>query len=299
METVSDEEIEDMTESLLFWEEESLRAELDINLQEQTNATSCENKPSLGSLLKFKNGTPGKFTTTIENLISLYNDFNPNTAVEEMFTPAKPLEQLYLSSSIMDTRLMKAVINFLIAKNFVPRETVFQRKFYTMWFDTYQRSENAAMDSSSGFEHVFLGEIDPEEGAIGFHNWLYLMNEDSERNISYNGYIKYLELNEKASVILINFKWRDNCKPQSSMFLGTTPEFEFALYTLCWFTRPNRLCPVLLGGKRFSVQTYVKVNHYGDKLVSTAYPVMSGTNYTSSSISVLGAALLFFYFTKT
>ena len=40
---------------------------------------------------------------------------------------------------------------------------------YELWFGPYARD---APDSSSGFEHVFMGEIDSGEVG-GFHNWVH------------------------------------------------------------------------------------------------------------------------------
>ncbi|CAG7836819.1 unnamed protein product [Allacma fusca] len=295
METVSDQELKEMTESLLFWEDASLWKELDINLREQTNDTTCDAKPNLSNLLRFKN--PPRFSPTYQNLILLYNDFNPNITEEEKVDIKKINEQGFFQSSLLDTRSMKAVANFLIHKKFISKEIVFPRKFQTMWFDTYKRSSKAAPYSSSGFEHVFLGEIEPKKETIGFHNWFYLMNEQNERTFNYHGHFNYLELNKKASVISINFDWKDHCKTRSSMFIGTSPEFEFALYTLCWFTRPGQLCPVVLGGKAMSIQTYVHTNQYGTQFVAAAYPVLSdSTAIPTSSKLILGFALIMIYF---
>ncbi len=38
-----------------------------------------------------------------------------------------------------------------------------------LWFGTYDRG---APDSSSGFERVFMGEIDSENEVGGYHNWI-------------------------------------------------------------------------------------------------------------------------------
>ena len=47
--------------------------------------------------------------------------------------------------------------------------TDFSNKAYELWFDPYARG---APDSSSGFEHVFLGEVDGSKVG-GFHNWIF------------------------------------------------------------------------------------------------------------------------------
>ncbi len=52
-------------------------------------------------------------------------------------------------------------------------EKEFIRNLYRLWFYSYGRGE--ARGSSSGFEHVFVGEIDSKNGetvAAGLHNWI-------------------------------------------------------------------------------------------------------------------------------
>ena len=52
-------------------------------------------------------------------------------------------------------------------------EEEFIRNLFKLWFYSYSRGE--ARCASSGFEHVFVGEIDSkgdEEQAAGLHNWI-------------------------------------------------------------------------------------------------------------------------------
>ena len=56
-----------------------------------------------------------------------------------------------------------------------------------MWFYGYQRK---SYRDSSGFEHVFVGEI--SRGAVtGFHNWLQFYHLERTNQIDYRGYLKY------------------------------------------------------------------------------------------------------------
>lgn len=57
-------------------------------------------------------------------------------------------------------------------------------------------------------------------------------------------------------------------KPTTSMFVGTPPELEMALYTLCVvMDRDN--CTVSLGGKKFLIKTYA-FDRGEDKLVASS-----------------------------
>lgn len=60
-------------------------------------------------------------------------------------------------------------------------------------------------------------------------------------------------------------------KPTNSMFVGTSPELEMALYTLCFQVRPDGSCPLTYNGKTFNIQTYI-FRYRGKDLVGSAYP---------------------------
>lgn len=55
------------------------------------------------------------------------------------------------------------------------------------------------------------------------------------------------------------------------MFVGTSPEFEIALYTVCFYARPGARCPVKLNGKNVNIQTHY-MNRLGNRYVASAFP---------------------------
>lgn len=85
--------------------------------------------------------------------------------------------------------------------------------------------------------------------------------------------IKCLSL-QKSNLLKVHFRWSNVIKHSGSMFVGTSPELEMALYTVCFFTRPDDRCPLSLGGKTFGIQTrryYLRGNK--GTVIGTAYPV--------------------------
>ena len=55
--------------------------------------------------------------------------------------------------------------------------------------------------------------------------------------------------------IKLRFFWGNYLKHSSSMLIGTSPELELALFTLCYRTRPNMKCRVSLGENKFNIKT--------------------------------------------
>ena len=66
--------------------------------------------------------------------------------------------------------------------------------------------------------------------------------EEKAGRFDYLGYIKPRVRGTKCTVpheweqlVTIQFAWGDEVKPVSSSLIGTSPEFEMALYSLCFF----------------------------------------------------------------
>lgn len=58
---------------------------------------------------------------------------------------------------------------------------------YKLWFYRYRRLEYR---DSSGFEHVFVGEI--SRGKVtGFHNWLQFYHLERNKKLDYRGFMRY------------------------------------------------------------------------------------------------------------
>lgn len=66
--------------------------------------------------------------------------------------------------------------------------------------------------------------------------------------------------------------FKGKTKPVNSMFIGTLPEFDLAIYTVCFVMNRNK-CPVSFGGKKVKVQTF-PLQYDGKRMVGAAYPVI-------------------------
>jgi poly(U)-specific endoribonuclease len=122
----------------------------------------------------------------------------------------------------------------------VPNDTAgFQKLLKTVWLELYNRTKGGPKDSS-GFEHVFCGEV--RDGKIsGFHNWVrfYLEERKGTSVLDYRGYIKPKSHGDAPSdsddhVLTLQFVHNGATKELGTMFIGTSPEFEIAAYTICF-----------------------------------------------------------------
>jgi poly(U)-specific endoribonuclease len=100
-----------------------------------------------------------------------------------------------------------------------------------IWFALYRRQAGGPLDSS-GFEHVFVGEVRGGE-ISGFHNWIRFYLEEKKGTVDYRGYIKPRQAGESEAdsndhVLTINFTWNLVNKQIGTLFIGVSPEWEIA-----------------------------------------------------------------------
>lgn len=76
---------------------------------------------------------------------------------------------------------------------------------------------------------------------------------------------------QKGKIVKQKFDWNNKEKQIGSMFVGTSPEFEIALYTVCYYSRPGARCPVKLNGRNVIIQTHY-INRQGKRYIGSAYP---------------------------
>ncbi|XP_015771202.1 PREDICTED: poly(U)-specific endoribonuclease-like isoform X1 [Acropora digitifera] len=107
-----------------------------------------------------------------------------------------------------------------------------------IWFD--KCSKKGRGPNICGFKHTFVGEVrydGPKKNMIveGFHNWIHFVSEEMARKLSYFPPPSKF-VHGPPALISANFEWRGAKKPDgSSFFIGTSPAFEMALYTACFF----------------------------------------------------------------
>lgn len=73
-------------------------------------------------------------------------------------------------------------------------------------------------------------------------------------------------------MLTLNFEMDGLVQTNRTIFVGTMPELEMSLYTICFYARPNNACPVSLGGTKFVIYTH-SFTHFGKEVIDLGFPV--------------------------
>ncbi|XP_065562817.1 uridylate-specific endoribonuclease-like isoform X1 [Artemia franciscana] len=262
--SVTDTELRDLSSQLFILDEANSAASAVLNLQGSTSQGSYTDKapePLFTSVPEdlLNSGTYAMFRSTWDNYVY-------DVTIAEDVTEEERIEETTLIDAILASDVGQTAANFLISKGYFADLASYRSYFDTIWFGLYTRGGGPL--GSSGFEHVLVGEI--KDGISGFHNWARFWEEERIGEMNYLGYIKTADLNGNT-LIEMPMQWQGYNKAISSILVGTSPELELSLYTVCFVTRPNSKCPVAANGQFFSVQTY-DLKQNGGTYVGTAYP---------------------------
>ncbi|RHY26213.1 hypothetical protein DYB32_007798, partial [Aphanomyces invadans] len=181
---------------------------------------------------------------TFKLFTALLDNYERGTGVAETVTREELKENEEFIDAIAETKNGK----------FKGDLRAFKRKMHDIWFGLYRRE---VANDSSGFEHVFIGEV--KDGQVsGFHNWIQMYLEEKAGRLDYLGYIKpkqrgrsTLEPDEYEQLVSHELVW---IMVWSSL-IGVSPEFEMALYTLC-FLNGEEANEVQLGPYRAIIKCF-------------------------------------------
>ncbi|XP_015428900.1 PREDICTED: poly(U)-specific endoribonuclease homolog [Dufourea novaeangliae] len=268
--TITDEDLEKLAEALFIKDNNNANRHITLNLQKQTSSSSTTDDAPQPL---FTVNTEAFQGPTIQRVISIYDNYQPDTNVNEHISPLQRQEESLLVDTFLSTNVMSAAMRFLADKGQIRKDYYdYKENLRKIWFNLFSRGQGKI--GSSGFEHVFMAELkNAATGTevVGLHNWIFYSKEEASGKADYNGYLKKVDLGDKASIVKIRTKYSGQDKPVTTIFVGTSPELEMALYTVCFYARPDGNCPVSLGGTKFNIVTY-KFRYRGNDLVGTAYP---------------------------
>ncbi|KAF5195960.1 Poly(U)-specific endoribonuclease [Thalictrum thalictroides] len=210
---------------------------------------------------------------TYSRFCSLLDNYNPNEGAKEVVTSEERQEEEAFIEEISRTAPIKYLHKYLTAKRVVSEDyQSFKKLMINLWFGLYGRGGGSSC--SSAFEHVFVGEIKQqgEDTVSGFHNWLQFYLEEAKGRVDYQGYIfprrRGQTPDSETQLLTLQFEWNGVLKSVSSSLIGVSPEFEVALYTLCFF----------MGGEDNHIQlgpysVNIKCYRLGNDKIGSVFPI--------------------------
>ena len=191
---------------------------------------------------------------TFSTFMALFDNYIAEAGQTEVVTNEERAENKAFLHAIMETPVMKYVHHYLLAsgKTHAQDSDAFILVLNQLWFELYTRTHGGKLDSS-GFEHVFIGEI--KDGQVtGMHNWIRIYLEEKQKTLDYRGFIKprYRGIpttspDDHSQLLSMQFSWNGVLKKVGTSMIGVSPEFEVALYTLIFFSQPPGKTNIQLG----------------------------------------------------
>ncbi|KAK0159567.1 hypothetical protein PV327_010663 [Microctonus hyperodae] len=259
-------EIEQLSEELLTKDSNNLFKHITMKLQGQKiDGSITDDAPD--NLLTVNDAAWEM--PIIKAVLALYDNYELDAKTKEIVSDEEREEESRFINAIVDTEVMKRTMNFLMDKGYISDDVYeFKNALKRIWFTQFKRSENDA--GSSGFETVFLAEkIDSE--IIGLHNWIYYAKKEADKQLNYLGYIQHTSLGDKGAMVKVRSRLNDTPQDVTTLFVGTSPELEMSLYTMCFYISPNYPCPIKLAGNEFIISTS-RVIYFDKDILVSAYP---------------------------
>eukprot|EP00529_Nitzschia_sp_RCC80_P023058 CAMPEP_0113489350 /NCGR_PEP_ID=MMETSP0014_2-20120614/26483_1 /TAXON_ID=2857 /ORGANISM="Nitzschia sp." /LENGTH=476 /DNA_ID=CAMNT_0000383083 /DNA_START=104 /DNA_END=1534 /DNA_ORIENTATION=+ /assembly_acc=CAM_ASM_000159 len=249
----------------------------DINVQEGKKPFWKEDKAE-DPLFSYVDERQAMNRPTYKSFVALLDNYEPNTGEAEHVSSVERREIDKFLSAVLQTAPMQYCHQYLVANckemDIPESRSEFQELLYKIWFELYRREGRS--NDSSGFEHVFVGEI--KDGKIsGMHNWVQIYLEEKKGNFDYKGYV-YPKSNSDADtnsddhLLSLQFTWHGVEKFVGTSFIGVSPEFEMALYTLCFLMGDEENHVSLDTGTGDTFDLNIRCYKMAHDKVGTAFP---------------------------
>ncbi|KAJ3120494.1 hypothetical protein HK100_012773 [Physocladia obscura] len=213
---------------------------------------------------------------TFNAFVQLLPNFIAEDGIAEVMSQKRTNQQKQFIELVYSTPVMQYTHKYLIAKNLADHDpTRFKDQLYGIWFELYKR---VVQNDTCAFEHTFAGEIRNND-VIGFHNWLTFVVEEKAGRADYRGYIKPKSGKSLPTgnehVLSLQLSWKGDLKPVSSFLIGVSPEYELALYTLCFLVgKDGENVQLVIDGVECEVVVHRFTNHSGVKIGSAYVTIL-------------------------
>jgi poly(U)-specific endoribonuclease len=248
-----------------MYEQDTNRIDVTYSIQSEAGSGTTDNAPDpLFSTLDSDVFTADTYTT----VFPLLDNYNMDTSQSETQTSDEVTEQDAFLDAVVATDVFALASDYLVENGYVDSATALRTYMSQIWFETFDR--DGVKNSSCGFEHIFIGEVSDGDYE-GLHNWVgYYHLEEELDEINYLGHYETIELTD-LSVLSFRFTRSGYLKSDSTMFVGSSPEFDVSIMTLCFMTYPNTYCETMLDDTEVDVDSYSFDE--GDRThISAAYP---------------------------
>ncbi|XP_059141853.1 uridylate-specific endoribonuclease-like [Physella acuta] len=199
---------------------------------------------------------------TYKLLSNLMNNYDPVKGARETATTAELAEDNAFLDAILATKVMEKLLNYLTCRGIVKNKAALRTTLKKLWFNLYSRNRKGTTLDTCGFEHMMVGEYKDRKTVNGFHNWVSFYQKEKAGTLNYFGYVSQAN----PSIIGAAFSWDNRVKTLGSFFIGVSPEFELAIYSLCFLSHPGGVCNISLNGSPVRIVSYSKDGH-----IATAY----------------------------
>ncbi|KAL6478988.1 hypothetical protein MHYP_G00124210 [Metynnis hypsauchen] len=238
-----------------------------------TTATDHASSP----LFSYVNENKLKSITTYARFMKLLDNYERATGVAEKVTSEEVTENNAFLDAILETAVMKRAHQYLVKKGKSQSNLrQFKSQLYYMWFRLYHRERNGGEDSS-GFEHVFVGETKFGNEIMGLHNWVQFYLQEKQHLLDYKGYkARHNDMpDEDDHVLNVQFSWHGLVKPVGSTFIGVSPEFEMAIFTILFLTSTEKTTIAVVNMAEYQLEMVV---HRHGRSIGTSYPKLLSSN---------------------
>ncbi|KAL6732726.1 hypothetical protein Aduo_003455 [Ancylostoma duodenale] len=219
----------------------------------------------------------------VKMFMAMMDNFHRKTGkTEPQVSPEEEQEEVsdFLTMALA-SKPWQVLYDFLEQKGhpYAEDPETFRAKIEQLWFEHYSRSKGKP--DSSGFEHVFIGE-EKKRVVSGLHNWIriYFLEKNPDEEFDYKGY-----LDQRGKIMAaLRFTWHGALKKIGSILIGTSPEFDMALYTLCFLSRRGREpCKVDIDGCQVSITSFDMIKK-GKAYIGTSFPTAGRKSDTCGKV---------------
>ncbi|XP_029308556.1 poly(U)-specific endoribonuclease-C-like [Cottoperca gobio] len=230
-------------------------------------------------LFTYVNEDKLKGIETYSHFINLLDNYEASTGVSETVTSDELKENWLFIDSMMETTVMKCAHRYLHKKGQSPSDSEqFKKQLHDIWFRLYHRDRSGGEDSC-GFEHVFVGETKFSHEIIGLHNWVQFYLQEKHDHVDYKGYKARANKDtpdEDDHVLNLQFSWKGLVKPLGGCFIGVSPEFEVALFTIVFLMSTEKKTSLEVKVDEYVLELVV---YRHGRCIGTAYPKLLSSNH--------------------